>query len=47
LNKISVKNRHFLFFILEIFDCLSDIKSFSKIDIQNIYYCIRINKNKK
>jgi hypothetical protein len=42
LNKVSVKNRYLLPLILEILDRLTSAKFFSKIDIQDAYYRIRI-----
>ena len=44
LNKITVKNRHPLPLISEILDRLLGAKFFSKIDIKEAYYRIRIRK---
>lgn len=44
LNKVSVKNRYPLPLISEILDRLARAKIFSKIDIQDAYYRIRIKK---
>ncbi len=42
LNKITVKNRHLLPLISETLDRLSKIKQFTKLDLKNIYHCLRI-----
>jgi len=47
LNKIIVKNHHFLFLISEILNQLSDIKIFIKLDLKNVYYYICIKMNNK
>ena len=44
LNKITAKNRHPLHLISEILDRLSGAKFFSKIDIKEAYYRIRIRE---
>lgn len=44
LNKVSVKNRYPLPLISEILDRLAGAKIFSKIDIQDAYYRIRIKE---
>lgn len=44
LNKVSVKNRYPLPLISEILDRLSGSKYFSKIDVQDAYYRIRIKE---
>jgi hypothetical protein len=44
LNKVSVKNRYPLPLISEILDRLAGAKVFSKIDIQDAYYRIRIKE---
>lgn len=44
LNKVSVKNRYPLPLISEILDRLSGAKYFSKIDVQDAYYRIRIRE---
>lgn len=47
LNKVSVKNRYPLPLISEILDRLSGAKYFSKIDIKDAYYRIRIKEGDK
>jgi hypothetical protein len=47
LNKVSVKNRYPLPLISEILDWLAGAKVFSKIDIQDAYYRIRIKEGDK
>ena len=47
LNKIIKKNKYFLFLINETFDRLSGIKIFSKINLKNVYYRIRIKAGYK
>lgn len=47
LNKVSVKNRYPLPLISEILDRLSGAKFFSKVDIQDAYYRIRINEGEE
>jgi len=47
LNKITVKNCHFLLLINEILDCLSEVKMFIKLNLKNAYHCIRIKKDNK
>jgi hypothetical protein len=47
LNKVSVKNRYPLPLISEILDRLTGAKVFSKIDIQDAYYRIRIKEGDK
>ena len=42
LNKITVKNQYSLLLITEVLDRLSSIKIFSKLNIKDIYHCIRI-----
>ena len=44
LNKITVKNRHPLSLISEILDRLSGAKYFSKLDIKEAYYRVRIRE---
>jgi transposase InsO family protein len=47
LNKVSVKNRYPLPLISEILDRLAGAKFFSKIDIQDAYYRIRIREGEE
>jgi hypothetical protein len=47
LNKITVKNRYTLFLIGELIDKLYDAAIYTKLDIRNIYYKIRIRFNDK
>jgi transposase InsO family protein len=47
LNKVSVKNRYPLPLISEILDRLTGAKFFSKIDIQDAYYRIRIREGEE
>ena len=47
LNKVSVKNRYPLPLISEILDRLAGAKYFSKIDIQDAYYRIRIREGEE
>ena len=42
LNKITVKNQYSLSLITEALDRLSSIKIFSKLNIKDVYHCIRI-----
>jgi len=42
LNKIIVKNRHLLSLISETLDRLSKVKQFTKLNLKNIYHCLRI-----
>jgi len=44
LNKIVVKNRHSLSLISETLDRLSKIKQFTKLNLKNVYYCLRIQR---
>ena len=44
LNKITVKNRYLLPLILEIIDRALEAKFFSKLNIKDIYYRIRIKE---
>ena len=44
LNEMTVKNRHPLPLISELLDCLNGSKVFSKIDLKNAYYRIRIRE---
>ena len=42
LNRIIIKNRYLLPLISEILDCLSRAKYFSKVDVKDVYYWIRL-----
>jgi len=44
LNDITIKNRYPLSLINEIMDCISSAIVFSKIDLKDVYYCIRIRE---
>ena len=44
LNKITVKNQYSLSLITEMLDRLSRVKIFNKLNIKDIYHCIRIWK---
>jgi len=44
LNKVTIKNRHPLPLITEILDRLSGAKVFSKLDLKDIYYQLRIKE---
>ena len=45
LNKITKKNRNFLFFITQVLNQLFDFAYFFKLNFKNIYYRIRIREN--
>jgi len=47
LNKIIIKNCHFLSLISKILNCLSEVKMFIKLDLKNAYHCIKIKKDNK
>ncbi len=47
LNKIIVKNRHLLSLISETLDRLNKVKQFTKLNLKNIYYCLRIQHEDK
>ena len=42
LNAYTIKNRTTLLLIGEILDCLSAVKIYTKLDLKDIYYWIRI-----
>jgi hypothetical protein len=42
LNKFTIKNRHALLLIDETINRLSDAKIYTKLDLKNAYYRIRI-----
>ncbi len=44
LNKITVKNRHSLSLISETLDRLNKVKQFNKLNLKNIYHCLRIQR---
>ena len=41
LNKITVKNRHSLSLISETLDRLNKVKQFTKLNLKNVYHCLR------
>ena len=45
LNKIIIKNQYSLSLINEILNYLNNIKYFIKLNLKNVYYCIRIRKS--
>ena len=45
LNKITKKNRHFLFSITQILNQLSNFAYFIKLNFKNVYHRIRIREN--
>ena len=47
LNKITIKNHHFLSFISEILNHLNDTKIFIKLNLKNVYHQIRIHQDNK
>ena len=47
LNKITIKNRYPLLLVSELFNRLSYIKIFIKLDLYNAYYRICIKKGDK
>jgi len=47
LNKITIKNQYPLLLVSELFNRLSYIKIFIKLDLYNAYYRIRIKKGDK
>jgi hypothetical protein len=44
LNKITIKNRHSLFLKKKLLDRLNEIAVYTKFNLKNIYYKIRIRK---
>jgi len=42
LNKITIKNRHSLSLISETLDRFSKVKQFTKLNLKNVYHCLRI-----
>ncbi len=42
LNKITVKNRHSLSLISETLDRLNRVKQFTKLNLKNVYHCLKI-----
>ncbi len=42
LNKITVKNRHSLSLISETLNRLNKVKQFTKLNLKNVYHCLRI-----
>jgi hypothetical protein len=47
LNKLIMKNRHALPLIDETINRLSDAKIYTKLDLKNAYYRIRMKANNK
>ena len=47
LNTITIKNRYLLFLIIEILNRLYGFQIFTKFNLKNIYYKIRIKKGDK
>ena len=45
LNKMTVKNHHFLSLINEMFNRLNKVKRFIKLNLKDIYHHFRIKKN--
>ena len=43
-NSITIKNRYLLPFISEILDRIARVQFFTKIDVKDVYYCIRIKE---
>jgi hypothetical protein len=44
LNKITIKNRHLFLLMGEILNCLNRTAIYTKFDLKNIYYKIRIKE---
>jgi len=44
LNKITVKNHHSLSLINETLDRLNKIKQFIKLNLKNVYHCLKIQR---
>jgi len=44
LNKITVKNHHSLSLISETLDRLNKVKQFTKLNLKNVYHCLRIQR---
>ena len=47
LNKVTIKNRYSLSLISKTLNRLNKVKKFTKLNLKNIYYCIRIRKSDK
>ena len=45
LNSVTIKNYHFLFLIIETLNRLSEAKAFTKLNLKNVYYRIRIRRD--
>ena len=45
LNSVTIKNRHFLFLIIETLNRLSEAKTFTKLNLKNVYHRIRIRRD--
>jgi hypothetical protein len=44
LNKVTIKNRYLLLLVSEMLDRLSRAKIFTKLDLQDAYYRLRIKE---
>jgi hypothetical protein len=47
LNKVTIKNRYLLPLVSEMLDQLSRVKIFTKLDLQDAYYRLRIKEGDK
>ena len=47
LNAMIIKNRHLLFLIIKTLNRLYEVKIFTKLNLKNVYYKIRIKENDK
>ena len=47
LNAIIIKNRHPLFLIFETLNRLCELKIFTKLNLKNVYYKLRIKVDNK
>ena len=45
LNSIIIKNRHFLFLITKMLNCLCIVKPFIKLNLKDVYHRIQIKKS--
>jgi hypothetical protein len=44
LNKVTIKNRYLILLVSEILDCLSKAKIYSKLNLRDTYYRLRIRE---